>query len=83
MSRSVSSLSIGTMVSEAHNAHFPSRTESFRTRQTIQEIIDHEINGCNNWIGELFLDVLLDGATIPSRVNVINYICAKYSLHEL
>ena len=83
VSRSVSSLSTSTMVGEAHNTRIPSRTENVRTRQTIQELIDHEINGCNNWIGELFLDILLDGAAIPRRVNVIDYICAKHSLHEL
>ena len=83
MSRIVSILSTSTVVGEAHNARIPSRMENVRTRQTIQDLIDDEINACNDWIGELFLDVFLDGETIPRRVNLSDYICAKHSLHEL
>ena len=71
------------MLNLGNFTRIPSRTENVRTRQMIQELIDHEINGCNNRIGELFLDILLDGANIPRRVNVMDYICAKHSLHEL
>ena len=83
VSLSVSSLSTSTLVGDAHNTPVPSRSENVRRRQTIQELIDHEINSCNNWIGELFLDILLDGAALPRRVNVSDYICAKGSLHDL
>ena len=52
-------------------------------RQTIQQLIDDDMHICNEWTGELFLDILLDGATIPRRFNVIDYIGVKCSLHSL
>ena len=83
MSLKVSSLSPITMVGEAHNTSILSRTENLRKRQTVKEPIDDEIKGRNGLTGELFLDILPYGATVPRTVNIVNYIGVKYSLHVL
>ena len=52
------------------------RTDNWR-RKSIQALIDDEIQSYNNWRAELFLDVILDGDIIPTRVNVMDHIGAK------
>ena len=83
MSLSVSSLSTNTVVSEKHNSTLSLVLRNVRTRQTIQYIIDDEIKSYNEWKGELFLNILLDGDIKPRRVNVIDYIGVKCSMHSL
>ena len=80
---SVSSLSTSTSVGDAHSSPILSRSEHVRRRQTIQELINHEIHSFNNCASELFLDVFLDGAASHRRVNVMDYVCTKFSLSNL
>ena len=58
------------------------RTGNWR-RKSIQALIDDEIQNYNDWKAELFLDVVLDGDIIPTRVNIMDHIGAKGSLHQL
>ena len=80
---SVSTLSNNTTTTANYDRSISiARTDNWR-RKSIQALIDDEIQSYNDWRAELFLDVILDGDIIPTRVNVMDHIGAKGSLHRL
>ena len=82
-SRSVSSLSNSTATTVNCDRSISIATTDNSMRKSIQALIDDEIQSYSNWKAELFLDVILDGDIIPTRVNVMDYIGVKRSLNRL
>ena len=76
VSESVSTLSNSTTSASSSN-------DAMLLGRCVQGLIDEEIESNKAWKGELLLDVVLDCAIKPMRVNILNYIGVKESLHTI
>ena len=77
---SVSSLSHNTFPTSADTNDF---MDGLNIRKDIQQSIDASLETLKEWTGELFLDVLLDGAPKVERINVLKYVGDRNISHEI